>query len=259
MWLCRSGLIKMKFIFITLFPEFIADACNFSIIKRGREAGLFTVQSINPRDFTTDNHRTVDDTPCGGGAGMVLKVEPFFAALAAARALAPDALVVALTPAGEVLGQPRVEQLAHAQQDIIFLCGHYEGFDQRILDQADLKISIGDYVLTGGEMPALVMLDTLIRFIPGVLGKSESAMEESFSNNLLEYPQYTRPIEYQGKTVPDILLSGDHAKIKQWRLKEAIRTTYLLRPDLLAKANLSKGEGKLFLEVVAETKDKTNE
>ena len=146
-----------------------------------------------------------------------------------------------------------------AQQDIIFLCGHYEGFDQRILDQADLKISIGDYVLTGGEMPALVMLDTLIRFIPGVLGKSESAMEESFSNNLLEYPQYTRPIEYQGKTVPDILLSGDHAKIKQWRLKEAIRTTYLLRPDLLAKANLSKGEGKLFLEVVAETKDKTNE
>ena len=152
-----------------------------------------------------------------------------------------------------------LEQLAQAQQDIIFLCGHYEGFDQRILDQADLKISIGDYVLTGGEMPALVMLDTLIRFIPGVLGKSESAMEESFSNNLLEYPQYTRPIEYQGKTVPDILLSGDHAKIKQWRLKEAIRTTYLLRPDLLAKANLSKGEGKLFLEVVAETKDKTNE
>lgn len=249
----------MKFIFITLFPELIEQACGHSIIKRAVDAGLLSVSCINPRDFTTDRHRTVDDTPCGGGAGMVLKPEPFSAAIAAAKSLSPQGLVVALTPGGKTLCQRQVEQMAAQGQALIFLCGHYEGFDERILEQADIKISIGDYVLTGGELPALVIMDAIARFVPGVLGKEESAVEESFSSSLLEYPQYTRPIDFNGAKVPDILLSGNHAAIKRWRRKEAIRATYCFRPDLLAKANLEVGDGALLLEIIAELKGNRNE
>lgn len=244
----------MRCIFLTLFPEFINEACSYSILGRAVEAGLIGVECINPRDFTTDKHRTVDDTPCGGGVGMVLKPEPFLKALAVARAKLPGALVVALTPAGTTLRQELVTGLAAAHDDFIFLCGHYEGFDERILMAADLRVSIGDYVLTGGEMPALIMLDALARLVPGVLGKAESASDESYSDNLLEYPQYTRPVEYEGKCVPEVLLGGNHSEIKAWRRKEAIRTTYRYRPDLLGKAALSEGEGKLFLEVIREKK-----
>lgn len=249
----------MKFIFLTLFPELIEETCKVSIVGRAQRAGLFSVECINPRSFTTDNHHSVDDTPCGGGAGMVLKPEPFLLALAEAKQLAPEALTIALTPGGEQLQQKRVVDLAQTQRDIIFLCGHYEGFDQRILDCVDLELSIGDYVLTGGELPALVILDAISRFIPGVLGKMESAQEESFSEGLLEYPQYTRPITYGDKQVPEVLLSGNHGLIKKWRRKEALRATFTKRPDILAKAELTVEDAQLLLEIFAENKVKNNE
>ena len=211
----------MNFLFITLFPEFIEQATSFSIIKRAVEQGLLTVSCINPRDFTHDKHKTVDDTPFGGGVGMVLKVEPFAAAIREAKSLLPNAAVVALCPGGNTLNQSIVEKLAESGHDLIFLCGHYEGFDERIFALVDERISIGDYVLTGGELPALVVMDAVARYIPGVLGKEESASEESFSEGLLEYPQYTRPVVFEGLEVPEVLRGGNHALIKEWRRKEA--------------------------------------
>lgn len=234
----------MNFLFITLFQEFIEQATCFSIIKRAVEQGLLTVSCINPRDFTHDKHKTVDDTPFGGGVGMVLKVEPFVAAIKEAKRLLPNAAVIALCPGGVTLNQNIVEQFAESGRDLIFLCGHYEGFDERIFAWVDEKISIGDYVLTGGELPALVVMDAVARYIPGVLGKEESAAEESFSEGLLEYPQYTRPVVFEGMEVPAVLRGGNHALIKEWRRKEALRATYQHRPDLLNKAVLDKEDGK---------------
>ena len=248
----------MNFLFITLFPEFIEQATCFSIIKRAVEQGLLTVSCINPRDFTHDKHKTVDDTPFGGGVGMVLKVEPFAEAIKEAKRLLPNAAVVALCPGGNTLNQKIVEQFAKAGRDLIFLCGHYEGFDERIFAWVDEKISIGDYVLTGGELPALVVMDAVARYIPGVLGKEESASEESFSEGLLEYPQYTRPVVFGGMEVPEVLRGGNHALIKEWRRKEALRATYKNRPDLLNKAALNKDDGKLLLAVIKETKGENN-
>ena len=248
----------MNFLFITLFPEFIEQATSFSIIKRAVEQGLLSVSCINPRDFTHDKHKTVDDTPFGGGVGMVLKVEPFAEAIKEAKRLLPNAAVVALCPGGNTLNQKIVEQFAEAGRDLIFLCGHYEGFDERIFAWVDEKISIGDYVLTGGELPALVVMDAVARYIPGVLGKEESASEESFSEGLLEYPQYTRPVVFGGMEVPEVLRGGNHALIKEWRRKEALRATYKNRPDLLNKAALNKDDGKLLLAVIKETKGENN-
>ena len=249
----------MKFIFLTLFPELIQEAVQVSIIGRAIKAGLLTVECINPRDYTRDKHRSVDDTPCGGGLGMVLKPEPFLLALADAKKIAPEALTIALTPGGRLLTQKTVVALAKSTQDIIFLCGHYEGFDRRILDQADRELSIGDYVLTGGELPALVILDAVARYIPGVLGKEGSTDEESFSDGLLEYPQYTRPIVYKGQKVPDVLLSGDHVVIKKWRRREALKATLQVRPELLSKANLSLEDAELLSEIFTENKAKKHE
>lgn len=244
----------MKFIFLTLFPELIEETCKVSILGRALSSGLFAVECINPRVYTTDNHHSVDDTPCGGGAGMVLKPEPFLKALAEAKSRCVNPLTIALTPGGEQLKQKRVVELAKMERDIIFLCGHYEGFDQRILDKVDLELSIGDYVLTGGEMPALVILDAVARFIPGVLGKAESADDESFSDGILEYPQYTRPVEYEGERVPEVLLGGNHGLIKKWRRKEALKNTFKKRPDILGKAQLSLEDAQLLMEVFKELK-----
>jgi len=249
----------MKFIFLTLFPELIQEAVQVSIIGRAIKAGLLTVECINPRDYTRDKHRSVDDTPCGGGLGMVLKPEPFLLALADAKKIAPEALTIALTPGGSLLTQKTVVALAKSTQNIIFLCGHYEGFDRRILDQADRELSIGDYVLTGGELPALVILDAVARYIPGVLGKEGSTDEESFSDGLLEYPQYTRPVVYKGQKVPDVLLSGDHVIIKKWRRREALKATLQVRPELLSKANLSLEDAELLSEIFTENKAKKHE
>lgn len=247
----------MKFIFVTLFPEMIRSACEWSILGRAAREGLLSVECVDPRDYATDRHRSVDDTTCGGGAGMVLKPQTFLAALDRARELAPGALVAAMTPVGESLGQERVCDLAGSGRDLILLCGHYEGFDERILEEADLRLSIGDFVLTGGELPALCVMDAVARFIPGVLGKQVSAEEDSFHHSLLEYPQYTRPVAYRGKSVPELLLSGDHAKIGQWRRKESLRATCRYRPELLRSMQWQKGDGKLFLAMKEEEKEKS--
>ena len=247
----------MKFVFITLFPEMIRSACEWSILGRAAREGLLSVECVDPRDYATDRHRSVDDTTCGGGAGMVLKPQTFLAALDRARELAPGALVAAMTPVGESLGQERVCDLAGSGRDLILLCGHYEGFDERILEEADLRLSIGDFVLTGGELPALCVMDAVARFIPGVLGKQVSAEEDSFHHSLLEYPQYTRPVAYRGKSVPELLLSGDPAKIGQWRRKESLRATCRYRPELLRSMQWQKGDGKLFLAMKEEEKEKS--
>lgn len=235
----------MKFLFITLFPEQIEQAASHSILQRAAAKGLIEVSCINPRDFTYDNHRTVDDTPFGGGAGMVLKPEPMVAAIRKAKEQLPNARVIAMCPGGRTLKQNIVEEYAHSGQDFIFVCGHYEGFDERIFHWVDEKLSIGDYVLTGGEMPALIVMDAVARFIPGVLGKLVSAEEDSFSTGLLEYPQYTRPVDFEGHVVPDVLRSGNHALINSWRLKESLKATYFIRPDLLSAEQMQYIEGRL--------------
>lgn len=243
----------MKFIFVTLFPEQIEAAASHSIIKRGLEAGLLSMECINPRDFTTDRHRTVDDTPFGGGAGMVLKPEPMVAAIRLAKEKLPDAIVVAMSPGGDTFRQPIAEAWASRDQDLILVCGHYEGFDERIFNWVDVKMSIGDYVLTGGELPALIIMDAMARFVPGVLGKMASATEDSFSTGLLEYPQYTRPVEFEGMEVPEVLRNGNHRLIKRWRRKEALKATLLHRPDLLPSLP-DKTDRKLLEEVREELK-----
>ena len=228
----------MKFLFITLFPEQIEQAAGHSIIQRAVNKGLVEISCINPREFTHDVHRTVDDTPFGGGAGMVLKPEPMVAAIRKAKEQLPNARVIAMCPGGRTLKQSIVEEYAHCGQDFIFVCGHYEGFDERIFHWVDEKLSIGDYVLTGGEMPALIVMDAIARFIPGVLGKLVSAEEDSFSTGLLEYPQYTRPVSFEGLEVPEVLRGGNHALIASWRLQESLKATYFLRPDLLTEEQL---------------------
>ena len=228
----------MKFLFVTLFPEQIEQAANHSIIQRAVNKGLVEISCINPREFTHDVHRTVDDTPFGGGAGMVLKPEPMVAAIRKAKEQLPNARVIAMCPGGRTLKQSIVEEYAHSGQDFIFVCGHYEGFDERIFHWVDEKLSIGDYVLTGGEMPALIVMDAIARFIPGVLGKLVSAEEDSFSTGLLEYPQYTRPVNFEGLEVPEVLRGGNHALIAAWRLQESLKATYFLRPDLLTEEQL---------------------
>ncbi len=243
----------MKFIFVTLFPEQIEAAASHSIIKRGLEAGLLSMECINPRDFTTDRHRTVDDTPFGGGAGMVLKPEPMVAAIRLAKEKLPDAIVVAMSPGGDTFRQPIAEAWASRDQDLILVCGHYEGFDERIFNWVDVKMSIGDYVLTGGELPALIIMDAMARFVPGVLGKMASATEDSFSTGLLEYPQYTRPVEFEGMEVPEVLRNGNHRLIKRWRRKEALKATLLHRPDVLPSLP-GKKDRKLLEEVRRELK-----
>ena len=229
----------MKFLFVTLFPEQIEQAAAHSILQRAAKKGLLEISCINPRDFTYDNHRTVDDTPFGGGAGMVLKPEPMVAAIRKAKEQLPNARVIAMCPGGRTLKQSLVEEYAHCGQDFIFVCGHYEGFDERIFHWVDEKLSIGDYVLTGGEMPALIVMDAVARFIPGVLGKLVSAEEDSFNTGLLEYPQYTRPVNFEGLEVPEILRNGNHALIESWRLQESIKSTYFIRPDLLTAEQIN--------------------
>lgn len=247
----------MNFLFITLFPEQIEQAAAHSIIKRAADKGLISVSCINPRDFTTDKHRTVDDAPFGGGAGMVLKPEPMVAAIRKAKEQLPDAKVIAMCPGGRTLKQNIVEEYARNGQDIIFVCGHYEGFDERIFHWVDEKLSIGDYVLTGGEMPALIVMDAVARFIPGVLGKLVSAEEDSFSTGLLEYPQYTRPVDFEGLVVPEVLRNGNHALINRWRRKQSLKATYQLRPELLPQ-ELDKEDSKLLAEIKIELQGEIN-
>ena len=222
----------MKIDVLTLFPEMFAGPLDVSIIQRARTAGLLDLRIHNLRDYAHDRHKTVDDKPFGGGPGMVLKPEPLFEAV---ENLARDkAHVVLLTPAGQVFDQAMAESLVK-QEHLLFICGSYEGVDERVREAlVDEEMSIGDYVLTNGGLPAMVIIDAVTRLLPGVLGDDESARDESFSHGLLEYPQYTRPAEFRGMKVPEILLSGHHAEIEKWRVEQAKARTAQRRPDLLA-------------------------
>lgn len=230
----------MRIDILTLFPRMFDGVTGESIIKRARNKGLVDIKVHNLRDWTSDNHKTADDKPFGGGPGMVMKVEPVWRALKELKSLRntkSDSRVILLTPQGKRLEQKAVKRLAK-QKRLVLICGHYEGFDERIRKFADEEISIGDYVLTCGEIPAMVIADSVVRLIPGVLGAKESLNSESFENRLLEYPQYTRPAEYNGMKVPQVLLSGDHKAIEEWRKKEAMKRTAQRRPDML------KGSGE---------------
>ena len=234
----------MKFNVLTLFPEMFS-ALDESIIGRGMEKGLIDINLINIRDFSKDKHKKVDDTPYGGGAGMVMEPTVVYDAFKSIKD--EKTKVIYLSPQGQTLNQQKVQDLAK-EESITLLCGHYEGIDQRVIDTiVDEEISIGDYVLTGGELPAMVLIDSVSRYIEGVL-KEESIKEESFTNGLLEYPQYTRPEMFLDKKVPEVLLSGNHQKIAEWRRNQSIINTYLKRPDLLKEINLSEKEQKMLEE-----------
>ena len=237
----------MRIGIITLFPEMFA-ALDYGIPRRAQEKGALELECWDPRTYTTDVHRTVDDTPYGGGPGMVMKVAPLQAAISAAREKLPKATIIYLSPQGKQLDHAVIKQLSEAPE-LILLCGRYEGIDERLIAlEVDTEYSIGDYVLSGGELPAMVLIDALSRQLPGVLGDSDSAIEDSFVDALLDCPHYTRPAEIAGKEVPAVLLSGDHAAIKQWRLKQSLGRTAERRPDLLGKRKLSELEQKLLDE-----------
>ncbi|MBR2474583.1 MAG: tRNA (guanosine(37)-N1)-methyltransferase TrmD [Clostridia bacterium] len=225
----------MRFDILTLFPEMVENILGESIIGRARDKGLIEIAAHNIRDYSEDKHRRVDDTPCGGGKGMLMAVPPIDRCHGAVSALAPTlkTRTVYMSPQGRVLTQGIAKELSEYDR-LIILCGHYEGVDRRAVEMlCDDEISIGDFVLTGGELPACVLVDCVSRMVPGVLSEDECFEKESFMNGLLEYPQYTRPIEYKGRRVPEVLLSGDHKKIEEWRKKEAYELTKRKRPDLI--------------------------
>ncbi|HEX2793329.1 MAG TPA: tRNA (guanosine(37)-N1)-methyltransferase TrmD [Croceicoccus sp.] len=217
---------------LTLYPEMFPGPLGVSLAGRAMEAGTWHLDTVQIRDFATDKHRTVDDTPAGGGAGMVLKADVLAAAIDHARAVSPDAPVLAMTPRGKPLTQARVRELA-AGPGVTILCGRFEGFDERIFEGRGVEeICVGDVILSGGEVGALLLLDACIRLLPGVMGAASSGVEESFESGLLEYPHYTRPVEWEGRTIPEVLRSGDHAKIAAWRKLRSEEDTRLRRPDL---------------------------
>ena len=233
----------MNFHVLTLFPEMIQQGINTSIIGRAITGGYLSVEAINIRDYAFNKHQKVDDYPYGGGAGMLMQAEPVYLAYQSIEEkIGYRPRVVYLTPQGSVFNQTMAKDFAK-EKDLVFLCGHYEGIDERVLEEVvtDL-VSIGDYVLTGGELPAMVMMDSISRMVPGVLSNQESGETESFAGNLLEYPQYSRPEEWHGKKVPPVLLSGHHANIEAWRREQSILRTAKNRPDLLKKADLTNKE-----------------
>lgn len=224
----------MRFDVLTLFPEIIEGYCSYSIMKRARDAEVITVNAVNPRDFTLDKHKKVDDTPYGGGAGMVLMAQPYVDAYESVEKV-ENSLTIMLSPQGEPLDDSIVNDFTNYDQ-IIMLCGHYEGFDERIREIIKPReISLGDFVLTGGELPALCLIDAVSRKIEGTLGKIASADEDSFSNGLLEYPHYTKPREFRGLRVPEVLLNGNHKDINEYRMQESLNRTKRRRPDLYEK------------------------
>jgi tRNA (guanine37-N1)-methyltransferase len=237
---------------VSLFPDMVQAAAHFGVTGRAFDAGLATLTCVNPRQFTSDVHQTVDDRPYGGGPGMVLQAEPFAAAIGSLQALMPAAPVVFLTPQGRRFDQQIAHELA-ALSGMILVAGRYEGFDERLTAMyADDELSIGDFVLSGGEVPALAVIDAVVRLLPGALGDKLSAEQDSFGGGLLDYPHYTRPEEFAGQHVPEVLASGNHAQIARWRLKQALGRTWLRRPDLLAGRELTGEEQDLLQEFVAE-------
>jgi len=249
----------MRFDVLTLFPGMFAGPLDASIMRRARDAGAIEVVLHDLRAWATDKHRTVDDYPFGGGAGMVMKPEPLFAAVEAVQPLAEQrAAVVLMTPQGRPLDRALVADLARHQR-LLLICGRYEGVDERVREHlVDLEVSVGDIVVSGGELPAMLLLDAVSRLVPGVLGSEGSLDEESFEGGLLEYPQYTRPAEFRGWSVPDVLLSGHHAEIAKWRRRQRLLRTMQRRPDLLANAELSREERAWLASLDATSLDDTS-
>ena len=239
----------MNFHILTLFPDMVMQGLSTSIIGRAKDRGLLSIEAVNIRDYTLERHKKVDDYPYGGGAGMLMQAQPVYDAWkSVVDRIGYKPRTVYLTPQGSTFTQPMAKDLAQ-EKDLILLCGHYEGIDERVLEEIVTDyVSIGDYVLTGGELPAMVMVDAISRMVPGVLTNDESSSTESFEGNLLEYPQYSRPEEWMGKKVPSILLSGDHKKVDEWRREQAILRTIERRPDLLKKAELTKKEQMKYQE-----------
>lgn len=250
----------MKFHVLTLFPEMIEQGMHTSILGRAMERGHIGLSAVDIRSYAENKHHKVDDTPYGGGAGMVMQADPVYRAYEAVRetiGYAPR--VVYLTPQGKVFSQKMAQELAE-EQDLVFLCGHYEGIDERVLEEIVTdEVSIGDYVLTGGELPSMVMMDAIARLVPGVLHNEASAQFESFHENLLEYPQYSRPEVWRGKQVPEVLLSGHHAKIEAWRREQSLLRTAARRPDLLEKAELTEKERRFLADAAEKTAEETTE
>lgn len=253
---------------LTLFPEMFTGVFSSSILGKAQDKGIVSLNAINFRTYSESKHGTVDDTPYGGGGGMVLKPEPIFRAVedllgqveredattsVASTASAKPPRVVLMCPQGETFTQAKAEKLS-AEDHLIFICGHYEGYDERIREHLVTdELSVGDYVLTGGELPAMVIIDSVVRLLPGVLGNETSAVTDSFSTGLLEYPHYTRPAEFRGWQVPDVLLSGHHANVEEWRRKEALRRTWQRRPDLLEQLELSPKDKQWLKEIQQES------
>ncbi len=240
----------MKIALVTIFPQ-VVELASFSILRIAREKGLLELLTIDPREFTHDLHRTVDDAPFGGGAGMVMKPEPLFQAIERARREIPEAPVYLLSPAGESFTQKTAKRWSMLQ-GLTLVCGRYEGIDARVEAKVDGLVSLGDFVLSGGELAAITMVDAVCRLIPGVVGRSESVREESFEDGLLEYPQYTRPAEFEGQRVPEVLLSGDHSKIASWRRVQRLRLTWERRPDLLLGASLEAEDKGCLTAIISE-------
>lgn len=236
----------MNFHILTLFPEMVENGLNTSIIGRAAEKGILSIEAVNIRDYAFNKHHSVDDYPYGGGAGMLMQAEPVYLAYeAVAEKLPLKPRVVYLSPQGQTFSQKMAEELAH-EEELVLLCGHYEGIDERVLEEIVTDyVSIGDYVLTGGELPAMVMVDAISRLVPGVLHNDVSAEFESFQDNLLEYPQYSRPEEWHEKKVPEVLLSGHHANIEKWRREQSVLRTGIRRPDLLEKCELTADERRM--------------
>ena len=243
----------MKITVLTLFPDMVAQALHTSIVGRAMDAGILEIRTVDIRDYAENKHNSVDDYPYGGGAGMVMQAGPVVRAVRAAKTELPAGTrVVYTSPQGSVFTQETAKRLA-SEESLIILCGHYEGIDERALElTVDEEISIGDYVLTGGELPAMVMIDAVARLLPGVLHNDTSAETESHEESLLEYPQYSRPREFEGLEVPEVLLSGDHAKVDAWRREQSLLRTHEKRPDLLEKAELTEKEKKFLANTPGE-------
>jgi tRNA (guanine37-N1)-methyltransferase len=246
----------MRIDILTLFPEMFQGPLNESLLKKAQEKGLLSLRIVDIRDFTSDKHRTADDTPYGGGPGMVMKPEPVAKAMSKVQSLpagrqGPKSRAILMCPTGKLLTQERIKSLAK-HEHLIILCGHYEGVDERVREMADEEISIGDYVLTGGEIPAMVLVDAVARQIPGMVKEEESVKRDSFYEGILDYPSYTKPEEFEGQKVPKVLLSGHHAEIERWRRKEALKRTLQRRPELLARAALGEEDRKLLNEIMSD-------
>jgi tRNA (guanine37-N1)-methyltransferase len=243
----------VRFDIVTIFPSIIQAYLGESILKRAVQKGLLDVKVYDLRDYTTDRHRTVDDTSYGGGSGMVMKIEPMFNAINAIGSDGEERRKILLSPQGRTYNQSVAEELSREKRRLLMICGRYEGIDERVRETLiDEEISTGDYIMTGGELASLVIIDSVARLCPGVLGDDESSKEESFSWGILDYPHYTRPPEFMGHRVPDMLLSGDHAKIAEWRRREALRRTLEKRPDLLKTAALGAGDKGMLQELCSQ-------